>query len=58
MEKKEAMMYLALGIQARKGNDEAKRLLEAEEKLRAETGRPSLQEEMLRWADSLEKKQK
>ncbi len=48
-------MYLALAIQACKGNEEAKRLLEAEEKLRAETGRPSLQEEMLRWADSSEK---
>ena len=46
MDKMEAYLLTALKLQANKGNKEAAAMIEAEDKIRKENGRPTIQEEL------------
>jgi hypothetical protein len=58
MSQMDAMLWLSVVMEAQKGNPESINLLQAENKLRAEQNRPSVEEELIRFARRSEDEKK
>jgi hypothetical protein len=54
----DAMLWLSVVMEAQKGNTESINLLQAENKMRAEQNRPSVEEELIRFARRSEDEKK
>jgi hypothetical protein len=58
MSQMDAMLWLSVVMEAQKGNPESINLLQAENKMRAEQNRPSVEEELIRFARRSEDEKK
>lgn len=58
MSQMDAMLWLSVVMEAQKGNTESINLLQAENKMRAEQNRPSVEEELIRFARRSEDEKK